>query len=325
MNKKYNIIFMGTPEFSLPSLHKINEIHNIKAIFTRAPKKTGRGQKHIITPVNRSAINLKIPCFRPKTLRDNAILNTINDFRCDLIIVVAYGLKLPEAILNTPKFGCINAHASLLPKWRGAAPIQRSLEAGDKITGVSTMLMQEEMDSGPIYDQIKIKILPSMNFKDVHDKLSFTAAKVLIKTVKELENKNKKPKIQNLNYVTFAKKVDGSDKILDLNLDAKILVRKILAFSSIPGCFINTKDGRMKIFSAKQFNFEGSNLQRISNPGYFIGKSENNEIILSCGKNSAIIIHTIQLENKKVMPSHQFLNGSRWIIGEKIVNDEIKK
>ena len=311
--KKYNIIFMGTPKFSVPSLLKLSKLHNIKAVFTKKPKKSGRGMKLTNSPVNIIAKKIGIKCFYPDTLCDNRVFESINLLNCHIIVVVAYGLKLPQSILKKPKFGCLNAHASLLPKWRGAAPIHRAIEAGDKKTGVSSMLMTEKMDSGPVFNQIKMNILPSMNFIDVYEKLSFIASDVLVKTINNIENS--KPIRQDINSISYAKKITKSDAELNLDMNANYLVRKIRAFCSFPGCYIQLKNNRLKVLSATAENISSSEFP----PGFFLGKNRKNKVILSCGENTNLILDKVQPENKKIMLSHDFLNGSNWVVGKKII------
>ena len=186
MTQKLRLIFMGSPDFSVPSLTQLAAHHDVVAVWTQPPRKSGRGMKLTPTPIAREAERLGIECFWPERLTDEAEQARIAAYNCDVAIVVAYGLILPQAVLDIPRFGCINGHASLLPRWRGAAPLQRALEAGDTMTGVTAMQMEKGLDTGPILETLKIDIKPKMTSGMLHDKLSVMTADVLIMTLAKL-------------------------------------------------------------------------------------------------------------------------------------------
>ena len=176
---------MGTPDFAVPSLKFMEKNYNIVAVYSQPARPSGRGMKTKLSPVEKNAKELNLKTITPSTLKQEDVFLQFKKLKPDLVVVVAYGLLLPEKFLLTPKFGCINGHASLLPRWRGAAPIQRAIEAGDRKTGSCIMLMEKGMDTGPILSSKSINIHTSDTSKTIHDKLSNLTAEMLVKTIKE--------------------------------------------------------------------------------------------------------------------------------------------
>ena len=199
-----NIIFMGTPNFAVPSLKLLAANNNILAVFSQPARPNGRGMKTIESPIENEAKKLNLKTITPYTLKDDKIFLEYKKLNPDIVIVVAYGLILPERFLRVPKFGCINGHASLLPRWRGAAPIQRAIEAGDNKTGSCIMIMEKEMDTGPIILSKKINIDDDDTSKLLHEKLSQLTAEMLIKTIENYKNGKISPVKQSLKGITYA-------------------------------------------------------------------------------------------------------------------------
>ena len=306
---------MGTPNFAVPSLKLLAANNNILAVFSQPGRPNGRGMKTIGSPIENLAKKLSLKTITPYTLKDDKIFLEYKKLNPDIVVVVAYGLILPERFLKIPKFGCINGHASLLPRWRGAAPIQRAIEAGDKKTGSCIMIMEKEMDTGPIILSKKINIDDNDTSKLLHDKLSQLTAEMLIKTIENY----KKGKIfivkQGLKGITYANKINKNESKVNWYLSAKEISNKIRAFNPYPGTFTNGPNGWIKIVVAnaidKKHNFE---------PGTIV--DTNKKITIACGKQSMLEIKELQKPGKNIISSLAFLNGTHISIGEKFGNGE---
>ena len=198
---------MGTPDFAVPSLRFMEKNYNIVAVYSQPARPSGRGMKTKLSPVEKNAKELNLKTITPSTLKQEDVFLQFKKLKPDLVVVVAYGVLLPERFLLTPKFGCINGHASLLPRWRGAAPIQRAIEAGDHKTGSCIMLMEKGMDTGPILSSKSINIHTSDTSKTIHDKLSNLTAEMLVKTIKEYIDGKVVPIKQKEDGVKYADKI----------------------------------------------------------------------------------------------------------------------
>ena len=315
MTQKLRLIFMGSPDFSVPSLTQLAAHHDVVAVWTQPPRKSGRGMKLTPTPVAREAERLGIECFWPERLTDEAEQARIATYNCDVAIVVAYGLILPQAVLDIPRFGCINGHASLLPRWRGAAPLQRALEAGDTMTGVTAMQMEKGLDTGPMLETLKIDIKPKMTSGMLHDKLSVMTADVLIMTLAKLTAGCLVPKPQPEEGVTYAAKISAEDAALDLQDSAVNCARIICAYSPVPGAWLTTAEGRLKLFSATAQPASGT----IFPPTTYLGMDEDGNMRLSCGATSELLVGEVQPAGKQKMPAQDFINGYRLQVGRSIL------
>ena len=205
---------MGTPEFAVPSLNLLAKHHEVIAVYSQPPRANGRGMTVKKTPIHNLAKNLSIPTFIPSSLKKDDTRSTFQNLKPDIVVVVAYGLILPSSYLEIPKYGCINGHASLLPRWRGAAPIQRAIEAGDKETGTCIMVMEKGMDTGPIILSNKIIINEDENAQTLYDKLSILTAKSLIVAIKMYVEEKFVPKKQDELGIMYASKIEKNDSIL---------------------------------------------------------------------------------------------------------------
>ena len=304
---KDRIIFMGTPEiatFYLDALIKKN--YNIKAIFTQPPRKKGRGLVEQQTPVHKLASLNDINVFTPKNLNDEKIKKIILDLNPDLIIVMAYGLKIPNFILNLPKFGCINIHVSLLPRWRGAAPIEHALLNGDLETGITIFKIEEEIDSGPIITTKLVKIDKDINKIELIDKLNQSGVKLLISVIPDIINKKITYKNQSSNNITYASKLSSESRKLDFYKDVEEVHNKIRAFSPDPAAWFICNDQRIKIIKA---NFLRGN--------WIPSTILNKQFHIGC-KNGKIYPEIIQREGKKPMLLNDFLKGFDFKIGYEI-------
>ena len=315
MTQKLRLIFMGSPDFSVPSLSQLATHHDVVAVWTQPPRKSGRGMKLTPTPIAREAERLDIDCFWPERLTDEAEQARIAAYNCDVAIVVAYGLILPQAVLDIPRFGCINGHASLLPRWRGAAPLQRALEAGDTMTGVTAMQMEKGLDTGPMLETLKIDIKPKMTSGMLHDRLSVITADVLTITLAKLAAGCLVPKSQPEDGVTYAAKISAEDAALDLQDSAVNCARIICAYSPVPGAWLTAAEGRLKLFSAKAQPASGT----IFPPTTYLGMDDDGNMRLSCGATSELLVGEVQPAGKRKMPAKDFINGYRLQVGRSIL------
>ncbi len=300
------IVFMGTPDFSVPVLEKLISKHDVVAVYTREPKESGRGKKVNKTPIHLLAENNGIEVRTPKSLKSIEEQNILKAYNADLAIVAAYGMLLPKAVLEMFPKGCINVHASLLPRWRGAAPIQRSIEAGDLKSGITIMQMAEELDAGDILSYRDVVITKTMTGGELHDKLSVIGAELLIETIDNLDNITAIK--QNESLVTYAKKLDKAECLIDFNQDTDILLRKINAFNPYPSMFFMYEGERFKIFEAESSDQTGD-------AGTIL--SADKELVIATS-NKAIKVLKIQRQGKQVMTIEELLRGFRFKIGEKI-------
>ena len=296
---------MGTPEFAVPSLEALkNSNYKISAVYTQPASKANRGQKTVESKIELAAKKLLLNIRTPRTLDNEIEYEFIKSIQPDIGIVVAYGKIIPKRFLKLPKFGFINIHASLLPKWRGAAPIQRSIMNLDKETGVSIMKIVEELDAGPIMHQDKIKINENIDTKILSKLLSQLGARSLMKAINKIENGNANYNEQNHNKATYAKKISKKEAEINWNEDAKKVLAKINGLNPNPGAWFKYKNERYKVWKAKIGNENGS-----------AGKILDENLTVAC-KERSIKILEIQKEGKIRQAIDQFLLGNRIKQGE---------
>lgn len=244
------IIFAGTPQFAVPSLLALlNSKHTVCAVYTQPDRKAGRGRKLRSSPVKLVALEHGIDVYQPVCLKEAEVQAQLQANHADLIIVVAYGLLLPKAVLEIPRFGCINVHASLLPRWRGAAPIQRALLAGDLVTGVTLMQMDMDLDTGSMLKKESCEILPDDSGQILHDRLAALGAQVLAETIDDVENLPKTP--QDNSLANYAKKLAKAEAQLDWQESAIVLERKVRALNPWPVTQAHLFDQTLRIWMAQ--------------------------------------------------------------------------
>ena len=315
-----SVIFMGSPAFSVPSLQRLADRYSVKAVYTQPPRKSGRGMKLRQTDVGAAAEKMGLPCFWPETLKVPAICEELAAHEADIFVVVAYGLLLPQAILDLPRFGCVNGHASLLPRWRGAAPIQRAIEAGDRKTGVCTMLMEKGLDTGPVFDRCETDIPANITAGQLHDRLCLMTADLLCTTLDKIAAGTAMATPQAADGVVYAPKISTEEARLDLTLTAGHLQGKINAFNPSPGAFIDTVLGRLKLLSGQSVSEVHSVLPSgCFLPGYFLGLSASGGLILSCGGQTALEINRLQPAGKQAMAARDWLNGVQLSPGQLLI------
>jgi len=304
--KNLKLGFMGTPSFAVPILESlIEDKYYIDYVYTQSGRPAGRGMKSKNSIIYDVAKKNNIEVRVPKKLDDEEF-SFLTERVVDIIIVAAYGMILPERILTIPKFGCLNVHGSLLPKWRGAAPIQRSIMAGDEKTGISFMVMEKGLDTGPVILQKEIKIGKKDNFLKIHDSLSSLAAETISKTVKEYIEGKLPIEKQNNAEATYADKIEKYETKINWSLTASEIRNLIYSISPKPGAWTITKEGkRLKILSASIQEIEGEE-----------GALLNNQFV-GCGLKSLKIIE-VQPEGKKIMLFDDYLRGKNFLTSERI-------
>ena len=299
-----NVVFMGTPDFAVPSLKAIAQHHNVLAVFTQPDKPVGR--KMVLTPpdVKVCAEELSIPVYQPVKLREGDNESIIRELNPDVIVVVAYGQILPESILNIPRYGCINVHGSLLPKYRGAAPIQWSVLNGDEVTGVTTMYMEKGLDTGDILLKEEYKIGINETAGEVFDNLASLGGELILKTLDYAEKGMLKPVKQDDSLSSYAKMLDKSMCKIDFSKTNKEVHNKVRGLCPWPVASTVFNGKILKIFETRLADGNG-------NPGEVIC---TNPFTVACGE-GAVVINSVQLQGKKRMDSNAFLLGHKINMG----------
>jgi methionyl-tRNA formyltransferase len=298
------IVFCGTPEFSVAPLKKLIENkHEVVAVYTQPDRGVGRGRKVQFSAVKQCALDNNIEVYQPMSLRDEEAIEQLRSLKPDLLVVVAYGLILPQEVLDIPAIACWNIHASLLPRWRGAAPIHRALLAGDKTTGVGIMHMEAGLDTGAVYLQHECAIADDETTEKLHDKLAIMGANALIEAIELLQQDNlPTPMVQNEDKVSYAKKLTKSESIVDWNQSAKLIDRKIRALVPWPGIVANIAGNDYKIWQARFIKDDS---------GVAIGEishADKSSLFIQCQQGQLQIL-SIQKSGKKRMDIAQFMQA----------------
>lgn len=307
------IVFMGTPDYAVKTLEAlITAGYEVAAVFAQPDKPVGR--KHILTapPVKVCALEHGITVYQPETLKGEEAKNILEEINPDAIVVVAYGKILPEYILNIPKFGCVNGHASLLPFYRGSAPIQWSIINGEKKTGVTTQLMDKGIDTGDILEQAEVLIGEEETAEELFERLSEISAELMISTLQKLENGEITPQKQDETKATYAPIIKKEMAELNFNKSAEEIHNAVRGFYSWPCAFFFMSGKRIKVISCR---VAGKTNEKA---GTVI--TQNGELLIACGNGNTISLVTLQPEGSKPMSAKQFLNGnnipSGFVIGE---------
>ena len=301
----YKIIFMGTPQFSVPILESLaKSSYQISCVYTQPPKKSKRGQKLNISPIQSKAENLKLVIRNPNNLNTEEELKFFKEVNPDIVVVVAYGQLISKKFLDIPTKGFINIHASLLPKWRGAAPIQRAIINLDKQTGVSIMRIKEELDSGPVMKKIKIDINSSDTSGIISEKLSKISSEHIVGALGDIFNKKDKFIDQDHDNSTYAKKIKKNESKVNWVENAQNIIGKINGLNPDPGAWFEYKNTRYKIWKASVFDKTGA-----------AGTILDNNFIIGC-KDKSIKITEIQKEGKNKLLLENFLLGINFKIGD---------
>ena len=287
------IIFMGTPDFSVPVLEALHQAHEIVAVYCQPPRPAGRGKADRPSPVQARAEALGLPVRHPVSLRSDAAVADFAALNADVAVVVAYGLILPQAILDAPRLGCLNIHASLLPRWRGAAPIHRAIMAGDRETGVCIMQMEAGLDTGPVLLRESVQIGAEETTAELHDRLSALGARLIGETLAQLPLPATP---QPAEGATYAAKIDKAEARVDLSRPAVEVDRLIRGLSPFPGAWVEVNGERVKLLRSRLAEGRGR-------PGQVL-----RGFTIACGT-GAVEITEAQREGKKPMPASEILRG----------------
>ena len=306
------ILFMGTPDFAIPTLKALYESgEEIVGVITQPDKPKGRGYTLTPPPVKVYAESVELDVYQPATLKDEEFSALLERLSPDLTVVVAYGKILPKNVLNFPKYGSINVHGSLLPKYRGAAPMQRAIIDGEDVTGVTIMYMDVGLDTGDMLYKSELKILDDDNFESIHDKLSELGAKALLDTVALIKSGTAKRERQDDSLSTYAAKIEKADCLIDFSRPAKEIHNQIRGLSPIPLSFTHTPDGKLlKIVASRVIDST-----RITGKENGEVVSLNGEIAVSCGM-GVIALTAVLPEGKGRMSAADFIRGRRISTGD---------
>ncbi len=306
MTKPLRIIFAGTPDFAARHLQAlIDSEHQIVGVYSQPDRPAGRGKKLKASEVKELALANDLPVFQPASLKNDDALSELSNLKADIMIVVAYGLLLPKAILEAPRLGCLNVHGSILPRWRGAAPIQRAIWAGDDETGVTIMQMDEGLDTGDMLHISRCPIDAAETSASLYTKLAELGPTALIETIAKLANDEITPQVQDDELANYAKKLSKDEANIDWTMDAAQIERNIRAFNPWPVCFTKMGENTVKIYQADVVEQQGT-------PGTILN-SDKHGIVVACGTH-ALKITQLQPQGKKPMAVTDFLNGrSDWV------------
>ena len=295
------IVFIGTGEIGVPTLRSLlsSKEHEVVGVITQPDKPVGREQRIEPTPIKKALGQVKMPILQPNRIKDREAVEQIRGLQPDVIVVMAYGQILPRAVLEIPRIACLNLHASLLPRWRGAAPIQAAIAAGDRETGITVIYMDEGLDTGDILLQRKIDIEPNDTGGSLHDRLGEIAPDALLESLRLLDEGSAPRAPQDNSRTTVAPKLNREDGRIDWSEPADVIERKIRAYDPWPGAFTKIGDRNLKIFSASIVDLSGK-------PGEVL-RQENKVIIVAGAR--ALSLGEIQLEGKRRMGASEFIRG----------------
>ncbi len=304
------LVFMGTSEFAVPSLEIINQHFKVAAVITQPDRPKGRGHRIEPTPVKRAAQQLDLPIHQFARIKETAAVENVIALKPDLIVVVSYGQLIPDSILEIPSQGCINVHASLLPRYRGAAPIQRAIMAGEKTTGITTMLMDEGLDTGDIILQTAVDIPADMNYGALERILAHTGAELLLRTIEEVQAGTAQYYAQDNSQATYAAMIHTQDEFIKWTDSAWAIHNQIRALDPQPGSYTTFRGTKLKIFASRVLVQErGSGMA-----GAFIAKTQEG-LLIQTGQGCLEILE-VQREGKKRMPARDFIKGNKLKSGD---------
>jgi methionyl-tRNA formyltransferase len=300
------LVFAGAPEFAVPSLQALLDAgYPLAAVYTQPDRPAGRGRRVRFGPVKTHALAANLPIHQPATLREPAIQAELTALAPDLLVVAAYGLILPPAVLAIPRLGCVNVHASLLPRWRGAAPIQRALLAGDVETGVCIMRMEAGLDTGPVYHRLAIPIAPDETGGSLHDRLSTLGARALIEALPGILDGTSRPEPQDDSHAIYAHKLDKAEAAIDWGEPAAAIERRVRAFDPWPVASTRLDGEVLRIWSARATAGDAAG----ASPGEVLATTRAGiEVATGCGR---LRITRLQPPGKRTMDAQDFLNARR--------------
>lgn len=300
MSQPLKIIFAGTPDFSVAPLQALlDSEHKVIAVYTQPDRPAGRGRKLTASPVKQLALEHDLPVFQPLSLKDGAAQAELAELQADIMVVVAYGLILPKAVLDMPKLGCLNIHASLLPRWRGAAPIQRAIQSGDAETGITIMQMDVGLDTGDMLYKVATPISSEDSAQTLHDRLMSMGAQAIIDTLADLQNLQQNAEVQDESLVTYAEKLSKAEAQIDWNKPASELQRAVQAYNPWPVAFCNFQNKPLRIWSSRVIEGDQS-----AEPGTVLAV-EKDGVHVQTG-DGILCLTQVQPAGKKAMAAYDF-------------------
>ena len=309
MNSKLKIIFAGTPDFAAAALAAIlAHDYEVVAVLTQPDRPAGRGMQLNISAVKQLALQHGLPVWQPLTLKTVEIQQQLAELKADLMIVAAYGLILPQAVLTLPRLGCLNIHASLLPRWRGAAPIQRAILAGDAETGITIMQMDEGLDTGPMLLKKVCPIAADETATTLHDRLAELGAAAILEALQLLENKQLVPVVQNGELATYASKLTKQEAQIDWTKSALEIERMVRAYRPFPGAYSEINATVIKIWQVNR-------AQKVCGEPGAIVRVDKDQLLVACG-DGGLSLEMLQRPGGKALPHHQFLQGFPIKVGD---------
>ncbi len=295
------IIFAGTPDFAATHLQALIRQHDIVAVYTQPDRPAGRGKKLMASPVKLFAAQNNLDIYQPQSLKDAEQQAILARLQADIMVVVAYGLILPQVILDTPKLGCINVHGSILPRWRGAAPIQRAVEAGDNETGITIMQMDAGLDTGAMLTITRCTIDANETSGSLYNKLAALGGPALLGTLDKIEAGTAVATAQDNDQSTYAKKIDKIEALINWSESAAMIDRRIRAFNPFPAAYTEIGGQRVKIWGAQVAS------EQQASPGQILA-ADNNGLLVACGQ-GCLLLTEIQLAGKSRMPVSEILRS----------------
>ncbi|OPX88896.1 methionyl-tRNA formyltransferase [Pelotomaculum sp. PtaB.Bin117] len=298
------VVFMGTPDFAVPSLKALVEAgHDVRAVITQPDRPKGRGKKYAPPPVKEAAQSLKLPVLQPAQVKEPEFIEQLRSYSPEVIVVVAYGRILPPAILSLPEHGCVNVHASLLPKYRGAAPIHRAVINGEKVTGITTMFIDEGLDTGDMILKEKVPILGEDTVGDLHDRLSVAGARLLVETL-DMIGRGRAPRIPQTGESSYAPVLTGADELIIWDKPAQDIYNLIRGMNPWPGARTYLGEKMLKIWRAGVLDDE----QTLACPGRVMGTVREG-VLVGTGR-GLLVITELQMQGAKRMSAADFLRGT---------------
>jgi len=306
---RMRVVFAGTPEFAVAALESLLATgHGLAAVLTRPDRPAGRGLAATPSPVRQAAARLGLPVLQPTSLRDPAVQARLRELAPEVLVVAAYGLILPQAVLDLPRYGALNIHASLLPRWRGAAPIQRALLAGDAVTGACIMQMDAGLDTGPVLLREELPILPQDTAGILHDKLAALGARLVVTALDGLARGTLRPTPQPRDGATYAPKLENHEALIDWQRSAAEIDRQVRAFNPSPGATTGFRGAGLKVWRARPVPGRGL-------PGTVLAV-EPGAVVVACG-DGALALEELQRAGSKRLPAAEFLRGFPLAPGER--------
>ena len=304
------VIYAGTPDFAVPALQCLHQSeHQVVAVFTQPDRPSGRGRKLIPSAVKKYALDQNLPIEQPLDFSQAAAVELVQQYQPDVMVVAAYGVLLPATVLNIPSFGCLNIHASLLPRWRGAAPLQRAILAGDKLSGASIMLMEEGLDTGPVLQSVDVSIEPTTTTAELHDEVAEAGAKALMDVLPRWCRGEVTPQVQQEAESNYARKLQKSEAVIDWSSSAQSVQRSVMAFNPWPVAQTQLGDRVLRIWRSAPVDEATIEAGSLSGEPGTVFQPTADRMLVRCG-DSWLELLQVQLPGKKAMPVSEFLKAN---------------